>query len=414
VQNDTGAPLPQFAGQDIESPASLFTYDTFALYGEVVVPVVSRRMRMPAVDKLEVFASARGSMQRRHGFRNDGAPVLYETEPYLWAAGFRYDAVPGVALRVSRSVGFKPPTFAQVTPALPPTNVSNLTDPSRNSEPLQLSPSQYISGGNSDLDPETTVSDNFGIILQPRWNKGLRLTLDYLESIRDDAITSIGLQEVLNLEMDFPDRVQRAAPLSGAPNGVGVVTYVDARNINFRQITARSADLTVEQIVPDMLGGRLIITAAVTKQISVKVQTTNSAPPVEQVRNPAAPDITRQLKWNGNAQVRWEKDQWVVGWSGRYYDYLLVNPTPTILLRQNSDRAGAEIDHDVFFAYRFPDAAPGSRRNSRLLAGTSITCGVKNVFDREPRFWASDLTRGVAPYDSIIGRTVWMQVRRNF
>ena len=44
----------------------------------------------------------------------------------------------------------------------------------------------------------------------------------------------------------------------------------------------------------------------------------------------------------------------------------------------------------------------------------SVTFGVKNVFDRDPRFWAGSVDYGVAPYDSIMGRSVWLRLGKSF
>jgi outer membrane receptor protein involved in Fe transport len=109
--------------------------------------------------------------------------------------------------------------------------------------------------------------------------------------------------------------------------------------------------------------------------------------------------------------LRWEGPQWSVGWSARYFDYILADPAFHLL--QGSDRAPRTLNHDLNVSYR-ASVAQNSRGVQGLLSGTSITFGVKNVFDRAPRFWAASFDNGIAPYDSIMGRSVWMQMRRDF
>jgi len=240
-----------------------------------------------------------------------------------------------------------------------------------------------------------------------------------LESVRDDAIFAFstnqtGAQEAINLESEVPGIVQRGTPDA---SGAGAITFVDLRNTNLRQIASKSLDFTLEQRLDNVLGGRLVLTAIATRNISFKVQASNTGPAVEQVRNVTGSFYSRQIEWNGNAQVRWEGPRWSVGWSTRYFDYILVqqpttNPTLHTVL-QGSDRAPRAFSHDLNVNYRAP-AVQNPRGLQSLLAGTSLTFGVKDVFDRTPRFWAPANNRGVAPYDSIMGRSVWMRMTKDF
>jgi outer membrane receptor protein involved in Fe transport len=288
---------------------------------------------------------------------------------------------------------------------------TNITDRRRGDETYQLTSTQYVTGGNPDLDPETTVSTNIGAILQPRWARGLRLSIDYLESVRNDAIAHLGVQEFLDLEATSPqisERIQRAAPEPGAPDGVGRVTFVNARSININEISSKSLDLSVDYAIEKLAGGRLVLGAAASKLISQKIQTSPDTPPVEFAGNRELGPVP---VWGGNVQARWESVQWSIGWSARYFDALLVKSA--FVVAQGGDRVGSAFEHDVFANYRIApsQAASGLRE---ILSGASISLGIRNVFDREPRFWAEAYERGVAPYDSVGGRNLWLQVRKTF
>ena len=77
------------------------------------------------------------------------------------------------------------------------------------------------------------------------------------------------------------------------------------------------------------------------------------------------------------------------------------------------DHVDHALNHDVFVSYR-----SAVRQNPRgvqwLLSGVSMTFGIKDVLDRTPRFWAAATQSGIAPYDSIMGRSVWLQMRKEF
>jgi outer membrane receptor protein involved in Fe transport len=422
----TGQPrTPVGSTSDIVSPLDTlpslrYMFDSYAGYAEATVPLLSSAQGVPLVQRLELFGSGRLDRLVRNGFRLQSVadqqagippvPVKYTTTSHLYAFGLRYEPVEGVALRATQSIGFKPPSIDQITPALtsPTSDITGLTDPVRDEAIPLLTRLMYITGGNPDLKPETTDSTNVGLIFTPRWAPGLRVSVDYLESVRNDAIWFLSAQEAIDLESELPV-VQRGAP-DGHASGVGPITFVDRRFINLRQIASKSVDFSVEQRLANIGGGRLVFTVAGTRNLSFKVQTTNTGPAVEQVRNPAGA-FSRQIAWNGNAQLRWEGPQWSVGWSTRYFDYVLANPT--FYLLQGSDRAPRALNHDLNLSYRAP-VVQHSRGVQGLLSGTSITFGVKNVFDRTPRFWAASTNRGIAPYDSILGRSVWMRMNKDF
>jgi outer membrane receptor protein involved in Fe transport len=137
---------------------------------------------------------------------------------------------------------------------------------------------------------------------------------------------------------------------------------------------------------------------------------------VEQVGNPAS-SASRQIVWRGNVQLRWERPTWSVGWKARFYDDLLTlrpanNPTQWLAL-QGGDSIPWELEHDLNFSYGA--SVVGDPRGTQwLLSGTSFAFGVNNVFDRAPRFWAPAADRGVAPFDSIQGRSLWLRVSKDF
>lgn len=414
VDSQTGALAPFFTGDPSRaqntvnlSPQQYFTRSDYAVYAESNVPVISNKQAIPVVRRFDVFASGRLSRNEIDGSSNQGAPVTGVTKPYVFAAGVRWDPIDAVTVRASRSIGFKPPGVINFTPNAPPTTSTNVIDRRRGDQLVSLPPTAYLTGGNPDVNPETTTSTNYGVILSPKWMGSFRLSFDYLENVRDDAITTLGVQSVLDLESEIPSRVTRG-PSDGHPSGVGPLTFVDARRINLRQISSKSADVSLEYQRENVMGGRLVATLAATKQLSFKVQATATGAAVEQVRNRTA-IMAQALQWNANAQLRWEARRWSLGWSTRYFDSLLV-PTNDLAVMQ-TDRIDWALNHDVFISHRIPANARDGWAGT-LLNDTSITLGSRNVFDRAPRFWASNPFG--APYDSIMGRTVWLQIRKNF
>jgi outer membrane receptor protein involved in Fe transport len=253
-----------------------------------------------------------------------------------------------------------------------------------------------------------------GLILTPRWVPGFRLSLDYLEQVRNDAIISLfDPQEAVSEEISIPGRVRRGAP-DGHASGIGPIEFVDLRSVNVGEVSSRSLDISLTQTVDGVGPGRMVFSLLASKNISFKLLG------VEKVRNNSGFSFDqRQLKWNGNAQIRWEGPQWGFGWSTRYLDHLLVTVHPFLpdySILQGGDRAPQAFNHDLNISYRAP-ATQNPLGAQWLLSGTAFTFGVKNVFDRAPRFWTQGgATRGIAPYDSDIvrGRTVWFRASKDF
>jgi outer membrane receptor protein involved in Fe transport len=396
----------------IDSPGTIYNFDNQSAYAEVSVPLLNQAQRVPLINKLEVHGSGRLSRFKRKSYRAYTEPrvPIYEKSPVTdnYSAGIRYDVTPNIAFRASRSIGYVYPqlgTFSNDTVQFPfPVN-----DRRRNDEFVMLTPDMFSIGGNPDIKPETTTSTNFGVILTPQWMKGLRVSIDYLSNIRDDAIELLFPQTYLDYETIDPRmgaRISRGTPEPGAPNGVGPITFVDARYINLFQITNRAADFRIEYTREDVQNGRLIIALEGTKNISFKRQTSAGVPAIELLNDPTLSDGVR---WGGNLQLRWEGRRWTFGWAARYLDSLLVNPVDFVA--QGAQSTDSAIDHDAYANWRLPDPMD-SARFSWLLSDMSLSFGVKNVFDRTPRFWAAMADRGVVPYDSVMGRSFWIQIRK--
>lgn len=412
---------------NVYDPAtSLFDSDSYSAYAEAVAPILGPNNSIPLIKRLEFFASARISLQEIRGNEFVSAieqagvdestggnlvttiynvrPRGYSTKPYVYAFGFRYDIFDGVCLRGSYSGGFKPPEFSSIIPAQPNTTSLSVID-RKNGQPIVLSPTMWVGGGNPELDPETTDSTNFGLILAPKWLKGVRISADYVENRRDTAIVSLSVQDVLDLESSasaIAGRVQRSAG--------GEIVFVDARNINFASIVSKTADFSIEKRVDNVFGGTVVLTGTATKNISFKIQTSVRDNPVEQVRNPSARAFF-PVEWNANVQLRWEGERWTIGWGTRLFDDVLVPPSSYLV--QGNDRIERDYEHSAFVSYRTPGP---TKRNLKgwLLRDLSVSLGIKNIMDRDPRFDATAQYVGYFRGDSVYGRSMWLQVRKGF
>lgn len=329
----------------------------------------------------------------------------YATTPWLYVAGAKTELIDGLIFRLSRAAGFKPPTMGQVTESPPPVFPTSPLSDRRTGKSITLRPDQYIIGGNSSLEPETTDALNIGAIWVPKQLKRFRFSVDYTENTRDTAIASISIQDILDLELGdsrIAERVRR--------NSAGEIEFIDARNMNFREIRSRSATASI-MYKADMFGGNLTLGANATKNISFKIQTSNLSEAVEQVNNSEGVfgDNYFRTNWNGSAYMGLEWSNFGLGWTARYFDNFPVRVAFRNL--QGSAKVAAEIEHDARITWRIQSRLE-SKTSRRLTAGLSISFGLKNVFDRRPRYHAENGELGYAVQDSITGRSYWVSVSK--
>ncbi|MGH7177623.1 MAG: TonB-dependent receptor domain-containing protein, partial [Tepidisphaeraceae bacterium] len=105
---------------------------------------------------------------------------------------------------------------------------------------------QFLQGGNTELQPETSDTYSYGIVFTPRFAPGLAVTIDYFDIKIDDTISTFGASNTLDAcyvgnDADACSRIQRN------PNGqlwIGEGNVVDT-NINIGSKSTKGYDLNV-------------------------------------------------------------------------------------------------------------------------------------------------------------------------
>ncbi|KRC78435.1 TonB-dependent receptor [Sphingomonas sp. Root241] len=79
----------------------------------------------------------------------------------------------------------------------------------------------FLSGGNPDLEAETSDSYTVGFVLQPRWIRGLSLTVDFYDITVNNTISSVGAQDILDNCYDAADLNNQYCSLFQRYTGAG-------------------------------------------------------------------------------------------------------------------------------------------------------------------------------------------------
>lgn len=375
---------------------------TDAVFSELVVPVLSRKWRPLPVEALDLNLSA------RHESANDSKSAL------TTAAAAKLTVNRDVSFRAAYTEGFFPPEQSSLflSDFGFATTISNnftFVDPRRGNLSV-TAPLTNTAGPNPDLKPETSVSESYGVIFTPRFAPGLRLSVDYWNTKKIDAIRTPTLVQLLANEGFFPERVFRGPKLAGDPaDWAGPVTGVDTRAINISEIETDGFDSRLTYTIRTKSLGEFSLRGNATFTNKFLTTITPVVAPVNTVETTEG-----GLKWRGGASVFWNSDVWTAGVSARYtHSYKTSTtvastqfPTGTGV---DGDRINSDLVWDFQLAYKIPysNAERGWRS---WFTGTQWTLNVQNVFDKLPPWNSAGL---YSRYSDPRMRYVSVAVRKN-
>jgi iron complex outermembrane recepter protein len=374
---------------------------TDSVFGEITVPVLSKKWRPVPIDSLDVNLSG------RYEATDDSKASQ------TFAAAAKLAVTRDIAFRASYTEGFFPPeqntlhledyTFAtSIT-----TNVS-VIDPRRGNVTRTYAVTN-TAGPNPGLRPETSVSENFGVIFTPRFVPGLRVNLDYWDIEKIDAIRTPTAAQLIQNEAFFPDRVIRGPLLPGDdPSWAGPVTSFDTRFINVSSLRTDGYDLQVNYNFRTTSLGQFTLSSNATYTDKIKTIITPASAPTDTVE-------TRDgaLKWRGRASLYWDRDAWRAGVTARYtHSYVTETTAPSPQFPTASGVDGARIasevvwDAQVGYRISYKNDARGWRA---LVAGTDWTIGALNVFNRMPPWFSTGF---YSRFSDPRMRYVYLQVKK--
>ena len=344
-----------------------FDRDIDSAYAEVLAPMISAAQNIPLVNRLDLTAAVRYDRYSDAG------------SEYSPRYGLTYRPVSWLMLRGTRNYAFRAPTLNSL---YRPTTIGNLRfsfvdpvdqpiDHARNDEVVNFNITS-LKGGNLALKPETSVSNNVGIVIEPPFEMfdGLSLSADLIDIDYTDRIFE-GLEAQYILDF-LPERVTRGAGLPGDPPGLpGRITRLDVRAFNIGQVKIRGIDYQIRYTRATAIG-TFDFRGAATSYDTYDSKNTPLSPAVSTSFN--YPD---RYTW----QSYWNRGPIGVGLSGFYQAHQFTNATRT------AQRWGSALEWNGQFAYDFHAAgfSAGSASSlARLLADTKVALTINNLFDREP------------------------------
>ena len=382
-------------------------FDVKEAFFEVSLPLLNNR---PGVEDLTVDAA----------YRFSDYSTLGSTDS--WNLRLTYAPIQDIRFRSTLSQTVRAPNinelFAPLQPATArpadPCDVANINDgtpnrpancaadglPANFQDPLTARFSGFI-GGNPNLDVETADTFTAGVVLEPRFVPGLSVTVDWYDIEIDDAISSIGVQQLVNACYDaasFPNQfceqfVRDRNP--GSPTFLGFASFVSSQ-LNFAKIVTQGVDYSVRY---NFELGNLVSALDPYGSMTLGI-TGNWVRKLERFEDPIDNSIINDLLYeNGQPKnafstfARWRMDRVTLNWQARYWGkFLEFSPRINNSNADNVENAwtGEMWRHDFSGSFMANDQI-------RIIAG------VNNVFDKQPVISARAYPVGIIGREYFVG-----------
>lgn len=381
-----------------------------SVYGELYVPLVGARNRMPAIERLVVTAA--GRFEHYQGLHSSFDPKL----GILWAP------IRDVTLRASYGTSFRAPLLSETFGVY---NLFLFDAPILYVDPAQAQPGAgaVLVGTNPSLKPETSRSLSIGGEWNPAGAPGLRLRANYYRivfsnriALPSDDIVVVGnpaLASMVTLNPSLTDIdalfaganqvIDISGPgfTSGGATAADVIVIVDARYSNTAESRTSGLDLGLD--FPFELGAnRFRAELNANKVFRFDDRLIATSPVVHQLDTPFHP-----ISWRARSGLSWVRGPWSAS--------LFVNYTAAY----RDNRPGIDRRVGSFTTFDGGIACALDSSSSPLLRGLRIALHVNNLFDADPPrlVLGQGATRGIG-YDPVNatgrGRMVTLQLRKSF
>lgn len=324
------------------------------------VKAVYAEMSVPVLESLELTGAAR--LDDYTGF---GSTV----NPKFTA---RFSPTDWVMLRASYNTGFRVPSFNQIFNGVTesPNPGNNLTDPSTcpaggvvnvTAGCGAITPTS-LSGGNLNLEPETSEQYSAGIVFTPA--PQFSASVDFWSIAVDNTIGALTIAQLLANQPSFSDRVIRTS---------NVITQLDLRADNIGSRRTQGLEVALRGGV-DAFNGVLTAGLDGTYLLKKKEKFLPTAPFGSSLIGVFTYAGDLGLKWKHSAFINYAVDDMLFSFSQIYRNGYRNNALPTSASRPDYNaRVKAYVTYNLSAAMDM---------NDKLR----LTAGIRNVFDTDPPF----------------------------
>ena len=385
-------------------------FDTKEWFGEFVAPFVKSELDLPLLKRFDVTGK----------FRQVDNSVNGKFNAYTY--GFQWSPFAGVTVRANKTRSLRAPAITelftpissafnffpdpcdatQVTggtnPAVRQANCAAFyaaygLDPATFQSTARTASIPITTGGNPNLLNEKADSWTTGIVFEPSWMPGFRMSVDYYNIKIDNQIANLNSASIATGCYDNPDfntadvnnANQFCSLFRRAANGQVLTVqegYVNGAYIDF---TGASVEILYRK---DIFNGRMDVAVSGFRPMSLNSSTNN-------IVNSNSIGLNGQSDFQYQGSVAYNTDLWGASLQGNY------TSGPHLANPQNADLADI-LTFDDYWLFNL-----GGYYN--LSEKLTFRAAVSNLFDREPPFPFV----GTGVYD-ILGRRYNVSVQYTF
>lgn len=389
--------------------------------GEFDVTEAFAEFNVPIIERVELQLAARYSDYSTFGSETTGK------------AGLRWQPSDELTVRGTYSQGFRAPSIGELFGSVSRFD-AQLTDPC-SVTPARCAalgvPANYQqinsqisiqTGGNINLQPESSDSFTFGLVYSPGWAESLPVTerldfeITYYDHEIEDIVQAIDAQTFLNdcVAASIAANANRCTPVVQR-NQTGAITALAATLQNLGTLETSGLDVKLFWTSAESDWGRFSAT-----WLNSYVDDFNDGGPrgvgVE-VNDSGIPE------WNSNFTLDWTQGAWAAGWTLRHTSDLTEvcsdasDGTPNSLtalgLCSNPNTTNNALSTNKLGSTTYHDFRVNWTAPTEL--DLSVTLGLNNAFDKDPPICLSCSLNGydASLYD-VPGRFYYLQTRVKF
>ncbi|WP_410210183.1 TonB-dependent receptor [Aquirhabdus sp.] len=310
---------------------------------------------------------------------------------------FRWEPMKEVMFRTSYSTGFRAPSLYELhsentrgltagkysDPVLCPGGVVAPNGVASRDCKQQL---YQLTGGNTDLKPETSRSYGFGTVIQPV--KDVTVSIDYFNVLLKHQVDTLSEADIFNDYEKYSGLYVR--------NPDGSLNYVTNTNFNLGNSRTSGVDFSFDWRLPETPVGRFNLSLDGTLVQSYKYQTEENGPYEQRAGVYAGTNpISR---WRHTAGLNWKNGDWSA---------VLQQTFQTGYKDQNLTGTDGADDRSVgsYMRYNLSGTYSGFKN-------ATLTLGVKNLFNKNPPATnqQDQLQVGYDPrYTDPLGRVIFLR-----
>jgi len=276
--------------------------------------------------------------------------------------------------------------------------------------PGQQGGTDFTSGSNEALKPETAKTWTVGLVYSPEFVSGLDLSLDWWKIRINDVIVGESATDMLNqCYVQGVDAACNRFTRSRSGKTIGQVSALDRTLLNAGYQETAGYDIAVRYRLPELAIGKF----------SVSWNTTYVDYLERKNDNAETTPVRQYAGWEGNFRVRsnlnldWQYGNLGLGWTARYYSSMQENCAYTTECsnpgfsspytgNQGINKVGSNTFHDIQMRYILP------------WNGT-VSMGINNVFDHQGPIMYSQPNSSFTYYGGFdIGRYMYMKYQQRF